>query len=161
MSIQEYISALQKRFPEMGKKVRYDKTEHGEEFCELVYPNPSDENFPLTFTVFEDGGRISFSDIEKVTGEGKLSPEQIICAAEDIISDSVMFVFCYENPDKKENHRLRDSYVFPLGEDSENYSKFIEKIKTPLMGFLRIFTPLKGVFVVRNFSGSENFEVTR
>lgn len=161
MNINEYVTALQKRFPEVGKRVIYDSSEKGEPFCELIYKNPHDRDFPLIFNICEDGGSISCSGIEKVTGEGRLSLEQLICAAEDIINDTVMFVFCYESDEKMENHRLYDSYVFALSEEGDSYNKFIEKINAPLNKISRIFTPLKGIFVVRNFSGSKSFEVRR
>jgi len=44
---------------------------------------------------------------------------------------------------------------------SEQYDKFISQLKKPIGRMPRFLTPLKGVFVFLNFSGSVNFEITR
>ncbi len=164
MKTEEYAGILQKGFPPFGKKIINDITPKGEEFCEIIYKNPHSDAHPLTVTVYEDGAYISFGNMQKVTGEGRLDVEQMCCAIEDIISDKVMFVFCYADEEKKDDKRLSDSYVFALtGDDdmSSEYDEFIRKIKTPLNKFSRMFSPIKGIFNVRNFSGSIDFEVKR
>ena len=165
MKPEEFAVALQRNFSAFGNKIIYDKTAKGEDFCEMVYYNEHQPDKPITVTVYEDGALLSFGNMQNVAGDKALPLDAAIQAISDIISDKIIFIFCYENSEKKDDGRLHDSYVFALTGDgsdmSREYEKFIASIKKPLGKIGRLFTPLKGIFAVTNFSGSVNFEIVR
>ena len=165
MKPEEFATALQRKFSSFGGKIIYDQTERGEDFCELVYQNKCQPDKPITVTVYDDGALVSFGSMQNITGDRKISLDAAIQAINDIISDKIIFIFCYENSEKKDDGRLHDSYVFALTGDgsdmSREYEKFIASIKKPLGKIGRLFTPLKGIFAVTNFSGSVCFEIER
>lgn len=165
MRPEEFALSLQKKFPAFGGRIIYDRTAKGEDFCELVYPNDNQPAFPLTVTVYEDGALLSFGSLENISGGKKLSYEATLVAIDDVISDKIVFTLCYENTEKQSDGKISDRRVFALTGDADDmqaeYDKFIEQLKKPIGRWPRFLTPLKGVFVFTNFSGSVNFEIKR
>lgn len=165
MTSREFIDLLQKQFPAFGKKVICDVTAKGEEFFELIYPNNNLPAYPLALTVFEDGALISFGNLQNITGGKRLSFDETLQAISDVIEDRIVFTLCYQNAEDKADGKISDRRVFLLTEDaddmSEEYENLIEQIKKPIGRWPRFLTPLKGIFVFMNFSGSVNFELTR
>ena len=164
MKPEEFALALQKKFPAFGGAI-YDQTAKGEDFCEMVYPNEKQPMYPLTVTVYEDGALLSFGSLEDITGGKRLSLDETLQAVEDIISNRIVFVLCYGSKEKQADGKISDRRIFALTGDADDmqveYDKFIEQLKKPIGRWPRVLTPLKGVFVFTNFSGSVNFEMTR
>ena len=165
MNPQEFALALQKKFSAFGGKIIYDKTAKGEDFCEIVYPNKKQPPYPLTVTVFEDGALLSFGSLEDITGGKRLSLDETLQATQDIVGDKIVFTICYENIEKQSDGKISDRRIFALTGDADDmqseYDKFIEQLKKPIGRWPRFLTPLKGIFVFTNFSGSVNFEIVR
>ncbi len=165
MKPEEFASALQRKFSAFGNKTIYDKTPKGEDFCELVYPNKNQLAYPLTVTVFEDGALLSFGSLEDITGGKRLSLDETLQATQDIVGDKIVFTLCYENTEKQSDGKISDRRIFALTGDADDmqseYDKFIEQLKKPIGRWPRFLTPLKGIFVFVNFSGSVNFELCR
>lgn len=165
MKPEEFALALQRKFSAFGNKTIYDKTPKGEDFCELVYPNENQPAYPLTVTVFEDGALVSFGSLEDITGGKRLSLDATLGAIEDIIEDKIVFTLCYENAEKQSDGKINDRRIFALTGDVDDmqseYDKFIGQLKKPIGRWPRFLTPLKGIFVFTNFSGSVSFEIKR
>jgi len=64
MTIEETITYLHKFFPEFGKKVMYDIDNKGNDFCEIVYPNPTFPTMPIAVSISDNGCQISVGQIE-------------------------------------------------------------------------------------------------
>lgn len=165
MKPEEFALSLQKKYDKFGSKIINDTTTKGERFCEIVYQNEHLPALPITLTIFEDGALVSFGNMSNVTGDKRLSYAAATQAIDDILSDKIIFVFCYADREKQNYGRLCDSYVFALTGDGDDmsveYEKFIKTIKKPLGKFSRLFSPLKGIFCITNFSGSVSFEAER
>ena len=165
MIISDFVSLLQKKYPKFGGKVICDRTDKGEDFCELIYPNDHQSAYPLTVTVFEDGALISFGNLENITGGKHLSPEETMQALDDVIGDKIVFTLCYENREKQADGKITDRRIFVLTGDMDDqkkeYDKFLEQLRKPIGRFPRFLVPLKGVFVFLNFTGSVSFEMER
>ena len=166
MKIEEKIEYLRKKYPTFGKKVLYDVDNKGNEFCEIVYPNPNNDMMPITVAVSDEGCLVSVGKFSNVTGDYPISHEQAASAIEDIISDKIVFVAGYG----EENEEMISPAPFmteifavtgDVDDERHELEKFIAKISTPVTGFKRKLTHLKGRFVITNFSGSENKEIIR
>ncbi len=164
MKPEEFALTLQKKFPAFGGAI-FDQTAKGEDFCELVYPNEKQPIYPLTVTVYEDGTLLCFGSLEDITGGKRLSLDETLQAIEDIINDKIVFTICYTSREKQSDGKVSDRRVFALTGDADDmrseYDKFIRQLKKPIGRWPRFLTPLKGVFVFTDFSGSVNFEMTR
>ena len=165
MNIEETIEFLRKRYPAFGKKVIYDVDNRGNEFCELIYPNEANPMMPITVSICEKGCFISVGQISHVTGDHPLSPEQTVSAIGDVISDRIIFVLGYKEGNDVGSGApfLTDVYAITGEEDdmSEALEDFISKISTPVKGFWRKLTRLKGRFIITDFSGKSRREITR
>ncbi len=165
MNINESIEYLQKQFPSFDRKVFRDIDRHGSEFCEMVMPNKALPSMPLTIHISDDGCSISVGQIENVTGSNKMIPKSAACAISDIISDKIVFVLGYKDEDDIGFGKpfMTEIYALTGADDdmSEEYERFIHKISTPLTKFSRVFSSLKGRFLIMNFSGSLNKTITR
>lgn len=165
MNAEGQVAELQKRFPELGRGAVFDVTGKGERFCELIYPNPYQAGFPLTVTVFDDGSLISFGKVSDVAGEKRLPLDAAICAIDDIIHDRVIFVLQYNNKDAMEHSRLYACEAFAVtdgeGDMKAEYEELIHTLHKPLRGLGRLFSTLKGIFVITDFSGGVHDEITR
>ena len=164
MNIQEKIDFLRRRHPAFGRKVMHDVNAHGEEFCEIIYPNENDPMMPIAVSVSEAGCLISVGKIPNVTGDSPITAEQAADAIDDIVSDRIIFVSGYADGNDGEGAPFMTE-LFPLtggiDDKSEELEEFIAKISTPVNGLKRKLTRLKGRFVICNFSGSESRTITR
>ena len=165
MTIEEQVSYLQLKFPQFDKTVIHDTDNHGNNFCEAIMPNKSQPNLPLTVCVTERGCSISVGQVENVTGSTSMTAEQTCSAIRDILDDKIIFALGYREGDDTGFGSPYFSRIFALtGKDddmSEDYEYFIKKISSPLSKFARMLSTLKGRFVIFNFSGSINQELTR
>lgn len=164
MNIEEKIEFLRKKHPAFGRKVMHDVDPKGNEFCEIIYPNENDPMMPIAVSVSDEGCLISVGKIPNVTGDYPITVEQAAEAIDDIVLDRIVFVLGYEDGNDGEGAPFMTE-IYPLtgGVDdmSEDLERFITKISTPVTGFKRKLTKLKGRFVITNFSGSENRTITR
>lgn len=166
MKIEEKIEYLRRRHPAFGRKVINDVDNKGNEFCEIIYPNKSQEMMPITVSVSDAGCLISVGKIPNVTGDYPITHEQAASAIDDIISDRIVFVLGYDDDaDDIGSGAPFLTEIYPITGDEDDMSddleKFIQKISTPVTGFKRKLTKLKGRFVITNFSGSENKTIVR
>ena len=166
MKIEEKIEYLRKKFPEFGKKVLYDVDNKGNEFCEIIYPNKNNEMMPITVAVSDEGCIISVGKFSNVTGDYPIDHEKAAFAIDDIISDKIIFVAGYND----ENDETGSSAPYmteifaitgDIDDESEELERFIAKISTPVKGFKRKMTKLKGRFVITDFSGSNERTIER
>lgn len=165
MNLSEQVLELQKRFPELGRRAVYDMTDKGESFCELVYPNPAQQSLPLTLTVFDDGTAISLGKIPDVAGGKRLPIDAAICAVDDIIHDRIIFVFQYASRSAMESSLpiACDAFVMTEGEGDmrTEYDDLMRTLRKPLSAFGKLFSSLKGIFVITDFSGSRRELIER
>ena len=165
MNIEEKIEFLRKKYPEFGRKVIYDTDGKGNEFCEMVYPNEKNPMMPITVCVSEDGCLISVGQISHVTGYRPITVEQAASAIDDVVNDRIVFVLGYKDGDDIGSGAPYLTDLYPITGDvddrSEALEAFIGKINTPVTGFKRKLTRLKGRFIIFNFSGSRREEIFR
>ena len=165
MNIEEKIEFLRRRHPAFGRKVMRDVDNKGNDFCEIIYPNEKNPAMPIAVSISDAGCLISVGQISHVTGDYPISPEQAAAAIDDIISDRIVFVLGYSDDDDIGSGApfMTDIYAITGGEDdmSDKLERFISKISTPVKGIVRKLTPLKGRFIITNFSGSENRTIIR
>lgn len=159
----EYLLLHERRFDRNGI---WDKDRRGRDFCELIIKNPNLPSFPVTVTVTENGCSVSVGQLEDVANSNRMTPEQVIAAIDDILSDRIIFVLAYNKEDDLGFGTPYFSRIFAItGEDddmSEEYDEFIAKISTPIKHkLLRPLTALKGRFVIFNFSGLINKTIER
>lgn len=165
MKIEEQIAYIQRKFPAFDRQVIYDTDNRGNDFCEMIMPNEKQPSVPLTVIVTERGCSVSVGQLCDVTYNDAMSPEAVCCAISDIVSDKIVFVLAYREGDDTGFGAPFYSRVFALtGKDddmSEDYEKFVARISKPLSKLSRIFTAMKGRFVIFNFSGTLMREITR
>ncbi len=165
MTIEEQISYLHMKFPQFDRLIIHDRDNRGRAFCETIMPNKKMPSLPLTITLAERGCSISVGPFENVTGFDTMTIEQVCSAIKDIIADKIIFVQGYKDDDETGFGAPCFKRVFALtgGKDdmSEDFEDFIKQISKPLGKFSRIFTNLKGRFVIYNFSGTVNKEIIR
>ena len=164
MNIEEKIAYLRKKHPKFDRRVMWDEDNKGNEFAEIIYPNESNSMMPIAVSVSDEGCLISVGKVANVTGDYPITVEQAAEAIDDIISDRIVFVSGYtEGNDGEGAPFMREIFLITGGEDDESLEleKFIAKISTPVTGFKRKLTRLKGRFLIFNFSGSENRVIIR
>ena len=166
MNIEEKIEFLRKKHPAFGKKVLYDTDNKGNDFCEIIYPNEKNDMMPITVAVSDEGCLISVGKFSNVTGDYPINHEQAASAIDDIIADKIVFVAGYGEESEETVSPapfMTEIYAVTgdVDDESAELEKFIAKISTPVSGFKRKLTRLKGRFVITNFSGSENKTITR
>lgn len=165
MTIDDKILYLQKAYPQFGKRIFCDVDAHGNDFCEIVYPNEKNPRFPITVSVSDSGCTVSVGQIHNVTGKSPITHEQASEAIADIVSDKIIFVLGYRGEDDVGEGRPYLTEIFALtgGEDDmgEEYRAFIDKISTPLKGFARHLTRLKGRFIITDFTGKTSLTIER
>ena len=165
MTINEQISYLQLKMPAFDRQVIHDVDDRGNAFCEMIMPNEKKPNTPITVTVTERGSSISVGQFADVTGSSTMTPDQVLSAIKDIREDRIIFVLAYREDSETGFSAPLFSRIFALtGKDddmSAEYDAFIAKISTPLTKFSRLFTSLKGRFVIFNYSGSLDREIIR
>lgn len=165
MTIEEKIAYLRRAYPAFGLKEIWDVDNRGNDFCEMIYPNEKQPNLPIALTVSDDGCLVSVGQLDNVTGDKPITAEQAVEAINDIISDRVLFALCYADDDDIGSGAPFFTRIFALTDGKDDmrseFEKFIKKISTPVKGFKRKLTRLKGRFVITNFSGSENRTIIR
>lgn len=165
MKIEEKIEYIRRHHPNFGRQAIYDVDNRGNEFCELIYPNEHQPLMPIAVSVSDEGCFVSFGQISNVTGERPISHQQAVEAIDDIISDRIVFVLGYAEEDDIGSGAPFFTQIFALtgGEDDmrEELDRFVFKISTPITGWKRKLTRLKGRFIITNFSGSENKTIFR
>ena len=165
MKIEEKIEYLRRRHPGFAKRVLHDVDNKGNEFSEIIYPNEKQEMMPITVSVSDEGCLISVGKISNVTGDYPIGHEQAASAIDDIINDRIVFVLGYSEEDDTMTGAPFMSEIFPVTGDVDDNSaeleRFIQKISTPVTGFKRKLTKLKGRFLITTFSGSENKIIVR
>ena len=165
MNIEDIIEFLRKRHPTFGRRVLYDVDHKGNEFCEMIYPNEKNPMMPIAVSVNEDGCLISVGQISYVTGQRPITVEQAASAIDDIVNDRIIFVLGYAD-DKDVGSGapfLTELFAITGGDDdmSADLEAFISKISTPVTGWKRRFTSLKGRFIITSFSGAQNKTIIR
>ena len=165
MTLEQTVEYLKRQCRRFDEKVIYDTDRRGEEFCELLIRNESQPMLPLTLSVTDDGCSISVGQMEDITDNDSMTPDQALAAIDDIINDRIIFVLAYKDKDDIGFGSPYFSRIFAItGRDddmTDEYNEFIEKISRPLTPFARKFTPLKGRFVICNFSGAISQTITR
>lgn len=166
MKIEERIEYLRKKHPAFGKKVLYDTDNKGNDFCEIIYPNEKNDMMPITVAVSDEGCLVSVGKFSNVTGDYPISHEQAASAIDDIISDKIVFVAGYGEENEEDfSPAPFMTEIFAITGDVDDESleleKFIAKISTPVSGFKRKLTRLKGRFIITDFSGSNTKTIDR
>lgn len=166
MKIEERIEYLRKKHPAFGKKVLYDTDNKGNDFCEIIYPNEKNDMMPITVAVSDEGCLVSVGKFSNVTGDYPISHEQAASAIDDIISDKIVFVAGYGEENEEDFSPapfMTEIYAITGDVDDESLEleKFIAKISTPVSGFKRKLTRLKGRFIITDFSGSNTKTIDR
>lgn len=167
MNIEEKIEYLRKKYPTFGKKVLYDVDHRGNEFCEIIYPNENNDMMPITVAVSDEGCLISVGKFSNVTGDYPISHEQAASAIDDIVSDKIIFVAGYDTDSEDETGSRAPfmTEIFAItgdvDDESDELEKFIARISTPVTGFKRKLTRLKGRFIITSFSGKDTKTIER
>ncbi len=160
MTIDEQISYLRSIYKGFSKHVLYDTDNKGNEFCELIYPNEKHPDMPLAVAIYEEGCLISVGKVSNVTGDYPIPCRAAASAIQDILEDRIVFVLGYREEDDtfSEAPFFSEFFVLTGKEDDTSavFDKLIAKLETPVSGFRRKLTKLKGRFLVINFSGSEH-----
>jgi len=151
----EYLLSKNRRF---DRNVIYDTDKHGSSFCELFIQNTAFPSLPITVTVTDRGCCVSVGQFDNVTGSRSMTPDQTLSVIDDISQDKIIFVLGYRDDEDIGFGSPFFSRVFAItgGEDDmqAEYEDFLEKISKPIYKKLRFLTPLKGRFLIFNFSGS-------
>ena len=165
MNIEEKVEFLRRRHPAFGRRVLYDVDNKGNEFCEMIYPNEQNPMMPIAVSVSDEGCLVSAGQISNVTGRTPITVEQAASAIDDIVNDRIIFVLGYaEGVDVGSGAPfLTELFAITGGEDdmSAELDTFITKISTPINGWQRRFTSLKGRFLITSFSGAKNQTIIR
>lgn len=165
MNIEEKLDYLRRSHPAFGRRVLYDADARGNEFCEIIYPNEKQPMMPIAVAVSDEGCLISVGQISNVTGTHPITVEQACEAIEDIVQDRIIFVLGYSEEDDIGSGAPFMTEIFALtggeGDMQKDLDRFLAKIKTPVDGWKRKLTRLKGRFIITNFSGSRNEEIHR
>jgi hypothetical protein len=165
MNIQEKIAFLRRRYPAFGQREIWDVDNRGEEFCEMIYPNEKNPTMPITVSVNENGCRISVGQFSHVTGNRPITVEQAAAAIDDIVNDRIVFALGYKDGECMGFGKPFITELFPLtgGEDDKKgeLDAFIATLSTPVTGFRRKLTKLKGSFILTDFSGGFNKTIDR
>lgn len=165
MTIGESAAYLRSKYSRFGQKEIWDTDKHGDSFCEIVYPNESQPNLPITVTITEDGCYISVGQIEKITGNKPISVNQAVEAIDDVINDRIFFVLCYADGKEMGLDAPYFTRIFALTDREDDMrddlDRFMKRISKPVKGLARKLTPLKGKFYFTSFSGEHNQTIYR
>lgn len=165
MNIEEKVEFLRKRHPAFGRRVLYDVDNKGNEFCEMIYPNEKNPKMPIAVSVSEEGFLVSVGQISNVTGHRPITAEQAASAIDDVVNDRIIFVLGYADDVDVGSGApfMTELFAITGGEDdmSADLEAFIAKISTPVKGWKRRFTSLKGRFIITSFSGNTSTTIIR
>ena len=165
MTLEEKVRYITSKHPDFAKRTIRDEDAHGNVFYDMILENEKNPSMPLTLSVSEDGCILSVGIIGNVTGGKPISHEIALSAIDDIISGKVFFVMGYSGKDTYGVDKPHMTQIFALTgrEDdmAEEYESFKEKLSKPLTRLGRVFTKLKGKFIITDYSGDVRFEITR
>ena len=165
MTVEEKVRYITSKYPDFAKKTIRDEDARGNIFYDMIIENASNPSMPLTISVNDDGCTISVGLIGNITGGKPISHETALSAIEDVISGKVLFVIGYRGKDTYGVDTPFMTQIFALTgrEDdmTEEYEAFRAKLSKPLSKLGRIFTGLKGKFIITNYSGELMLEITR
>lgn len=165
MTVEEKVRYISERCPALAKKINRDSDARGNVFFDMIAENESEPSMPLTVSVSDNGCILSVGMIGNITGGRPISCEAAIIAVDDVISGKIVFVTGYKGKDTYGVDKPFMTQIFALTgrEDdmSEEYERFKEQLSKPLSKIGRIFTALKGRFVITNYTGDIKFEISR
>lgn len=165
MTLEEKVRFITSYYPDFAKRTIRDEDARGNVFFDMILENEKNPSMPITLSVNDDGCILSVGIIGNVTGGKPISHEVAISAIDDIVSGKVLFAIGYKGKDTYGVDKPSMMQIFALtGREDDmqkEYDRFIEKLSKPLSKFGRIFTNLKGKFIITNYSGDVKLEITR
>ena len=165
MKVEEKVRYITAKFPDFAKRTIRDENSRGEVFFDMILENEKNPSLPLTLSVNDAGCCISVGPIINITGKKPIPLEAAISAIEDVISDRIIFAMGYKGKDTYgvETPFMAQIFAITGREDdmTEEYEMFKESLSKPLSKFERIFTSLKGRFIITNYSGELSLEINR
>lgn len=165
MTVEQSVEYLLSHSKLFDRGIIRDTDRRGNDFCEMIIKNETQPSFPITVCVTEKGCSLSVGQFENITDSESMTPDEILSAIDDVITDKIIFVLAYKNDDDIGFGTPYFSRIFALtgGQDdmSVEYDDFLARISKPVKKFLRPITSLKGRFFIFNFSGSIKKTITR
>ena len=165
MTVEEKVMHITSYYPDFAKRTIRDEDTRGNIFFDMILENEKNPSMPITLSVSEEGCILSVGIIGNVTGGKPISHEVALSAIDDIISGKVLFAIGYKGKDTYGVDTPSMTQIFALTgrEDdmTKEYESFIARLSKPLSRLGRLFTKLKGKFIITNYSGDVRLEITR
>ena len=165
MTVEEKVRYITQRYPDFAKKTIRDEDSRGNVFYDMIIENEKNPSMPLTLSVSDEGCTISVGIIGNITGGKPISHEVALSAVDDVISGKILFVTGYRGKDTYGVDTPFMTQIFALTgrEDdmTEEYESFKSTLSKPLSKFERLFTSLKGKFIITDYFGNVRLEITR
>ena len=165
MTVEEKVRYISEKCPALSKKVNRDEDARGNIFFDMIAENEKNPSMPLTLSVSEDGCTLSVGPIGNITGGKPISHEVALTAIDDVFSGKVIFVMGYRGKDTYGLETPFMTQIFALTgrEDdmTKEYEVFKAKLSKPPSKFGRMFSSLRGRFVITDYSGDLTLEITR
>ena len=165
MTVEEKVRYIAERCPALAKKINRDEDARGNIFFDMIAENDNNPAMPLTVSVSDAGCTISVGGIMNITGGKPIPCEAAVYAIDDVISGKIIFVTGYKGKDTYGVDTPFMTQIFALTgrEDdmTDEYEEFKQKLSKPLSKLSRIFTSLKGRFIITNYSGDIWHEICR
>ena len=165
MTLEEKVRYITSKHPDFAKRTIRDEDVRGNVFYDMIMENEKNPSMPITLSINDDGCTLSVGIIGNVTGGKSISHEVALSAIDDIISGKVLFVMGYSGKDTYGVDTPHMTQIFALTgrEDdmTKEYESFREKLSKPLSKFGRLFTKIKGKFIITDYYGNTKLEITR
>ena len=165
MTLEEKVRYITSKHPDFAKRTIRDEDSHGNIFFDMILENEKNPSMPLTLSVSDSGCVLSVGIIGNITGGKPISHEVALNALDDVIFGRVLFVMGYSGKDTYgvDTPFLTQIFALTVREDdmTREYESFKEKLSKPLSKLGRIFTKLKGNFIITDYSGDVKLEITR
>ena len=165
MTLEEKVRYITSKHPDFAKRTIRDEDAHGNVFYDMIMENEKNPSMPITLSINDDGCTLSVGIIGNVTGGKSISHDVALSAIDDIISGKVLFVMGYSGKDTYGVDKPHMTQIFALTgrEDdmTKEYEAFREKLSKPLSKFGRLFTKIKGKFIITDYHGNTKLEITR
>ena len=165
MTVEEKVRYISEKYPALSKKINRDEDARGNIFFDMIAENVNNPSMPLTVSVADDGCTLSVGLIGNITGGKPISHEVALAAIDDVISGKIIFVTGYKGKDTYGVDTPFMTQIFALtGREDDmtrEYESLKSKLSKPLSKFSRIFTSLKGRFIITNYSGNVWHEIYR
>lgn len=158
MKIEDSKKVLLRAYPKFAGHITDDSDAKGNEFSEMVLPNPQNENFPLTVTVNAEGCLLSWGSVDYITGVVEIPAESMVGEISEIIGGKSVLLSVY--PDEKCFEERRASLCDVYDRDGEKLSKLLSKLQKKLSLFDRMFSKWQGIIELTDWSG-DNYRVIR